>query len=90
LTTTALDLVSIADRRLTLARRELGWKVKHARQAGFSWAQIGQALGGITAQAACKRFGRIADKRHYVNLSPRRTSPYRPTATSSSPSDVRQ
>jgi hypothetical protein len=67
LTTTALDLVVVADHRLTLARREPGWTVHHAREAGFSWAQIGQALGGVTAQVAHKRFAGIADKRHYVN-----------------------
>jgi len=40
-----------------VAENLLGDAVAAARREGQSWAEVGEALGGITGQAAQKRFG---------------------------------
>jgi hypothetical protein len=44
------------------AEEELGMTVARAREAGHTWAEIGQVLG-TSRQAAFQRFGRPADPR---------------------------
>ncbi len=48
-------LVAAHDLRILLGLAELG-AVRHARQAGWTWAEVGQSLG-MTKQAAQQRFG---------------------------------
>jgi hypothetical protein len=48
------------DLRILLGLAELA-AVRHARQAGWTWSEIGEALG-ITRQAAQQRFGVLLDE----------------------------
>ena len=49
-------LARIAAMRRDLARAEAA-EVRHARQRGMSWAEIGMVLG-VTKQAMHKKYGR--------------------------------
>ncbi len=48
--------------KLTLARAGLSDAVRYARSQGWSWADVGDALG-ITKQTAQERFGSPAEAR---------------------------
>ena len=53
----ALALVSEAFRQRANAELELRRRVIEARRLGVSWDAIGDAVGGVTRQAAQQRFG---------------------------------
>lgn len=52
-----LEVVALAWTIHEAARVGLDASVRHARERGCTWAEIGQALG-VTRQAAYRRFGR--------------------------------
>lgn len=64
-----LDEVGSAALALEVARIQLRTAVDHAREAGVSWARIGEHLG-VSRQAAYKRFGRPVDPRSGVLMNP--------------------
>lgn len=57
-----LEEVRLAARAIEEAHRHLLEAVTRARQAGLSYAEIGNALG-VSRQAAWERFHRVADRR---------------------------
>jgi hypothetical protein len=52
-----LEVVALAWAIHEAARVGLDASVRHARERGCTWTEIGQALG-VTRQAAYRRFGR--------------------------------
>lgn len=53
----ALRGIAGARKRAALAEDELHSAVRAARAEGYSWAEIGAVLGGVSKQAAQQRFG---------------------------------
>jgi Protein of unknown function (DUF3887) len=65
----ALQAISLAQAIARGAEEGLAMTVKQARDAGHTWAEIGQRLG-TSRQAAFQRFGRPADPRTGVPMVP--------------------
>lgn len=65
----ALEAISLAQAIAQGAEEGLRMTVRQARDAGHTWAEIGQRLG-TSRQAAFHRFGRPADPRTGVPMEP--------------------
>ncbi len=64
-----LEAIVLAQAIARGAEEELAMTVKQAREAGHTWAEIGQTLG-TSRQAAFQRFGRPADPRTGAPMEP--------------------
>jgi Protein of unknown function (DUF3887) len=67
----ALEAISVAESIVRGAEEGLAMTVQQAREAGHTWAEIGQRLG-TSRQAAFQRFGRPADPRTGLPMEPAR------------------
>jgi hypothetical protein len=65
----ALEAISVAQSIVQGAEEGLAMTVRQARDAGHTWAEIGQRLG-TSRQAAFQRFGRPADPRTGLPMEP--------------------
>jgi hypothetical protein len=65
----ALEAISVAQSIVRGAEEGLAMTVQQARDAGHTWAEIGQRLG-TSRQAAFQRFGRPADPRTGLPMEP--------------------
>jgi hypothetical protein len=65
----ALEAISAAQAIVQDAEEGLAVTVRQARDAGHTWAEIGQRLG-TSRQAAFQRFGRPADPRTGLPMEP--------------------
>ena len=67
-----LEIIALAWTIHEAARVGLDTSVRHARQRGCTWAEIGEMLG-VTRQAAYRRFGRAtSDSSDGPTVRPRR------------------
>jgi Protein of unknown function (DUF3887) len=65
----ALEAISVAQSIVQGAEEGLAMTVRQAREAGHTWAEVGQRLG-TSRQAAFQRFGRPADPRTGLPMEP--------------------
>jgi Protein of unknown function (DUF3887) len=65
----ALEAISVAQSIVRGAEEGLAMAVRQARDAGHTWAEVGQRLG-TSRQAAFQRFGRPADPRTGLPMEP--------------------
>jgi hypothetical protein len=58
-----LAAITVLSDMLEEGNTELSWLIAEARHKGVSWARIAEALGGLTRQAAHRRFAPLIKER---------------------------